>query len=191
MYTYQPTTTTTDFKEVHIMTIETMIRRFRIQLTDEGNLRILCAYEAQKDGNLAQIKAMKPQIVAYLKAKRSEEEQEAVRRRLAIAAIPGLREIRSAYADIQEWKEELEDSFNDVGGLGVRKKPEYDFDAMYAKYPQAKAYLDAESLLSRRNLEMSAIGKKAIDMILNGQVAEAVEYMRTERNALAERNMMN
>lgn len=115
--------------------------------------------------------------------------QEMVAKFRIVDRIEGLQEIRNAINDIDKWNAELEKSFDDVGGLGVREKPQYDFGALYAKYPQAKAYLDAEELMLKSNYELSDIGDKAMEMILNGEWEKAVTYMQEKRKAFVIRHM--
>lgn len=174
------------------MTEQEMVKKYKIELVGE-NIRILNERDARKGYALARIREAKPKIVAYLKEcermKREEAEKKAKERKEKIASIDGLKEIQDALEDIYRWKVEFEKSFDDVGGLGVRKKPEYDLDAMYAKYPQAKAYLDAENLKLKSNFELSTIGSEAMEMVLNGEWEKAVTYMQEKRKAFATRHM--
>ena len=67
------------------------------------------------------------------------------------------------------------------GGVGVRPKPKYDMDAMYAQYPCAKAYLDAQEFAASENDTKSAAGKKALDAIINGENYEqAIAAMNSD-----------
>ena len=85
------------------------------------------------------------------------EEYEKAERKRKIAEIAGLEEIQKAIADSNAWREEFEKSFcgEGGGGVGVRPKPNYDFDALYKKYPVAKAYLEAKKYSDKTNLELS------------------------------------
>lgn len=166
------------------MNAQELILRYRIALKiDEhgqptGNLVV---YRADKAA-LAAIKAAKPEIVATLLEQREAgicAEQE---RQKKIAAIPGLREIEAARADLVNWKLEFDASFDsENGGVGVRPKPKYDMDAMYAQYPCAKAYLDAQEFAASENDAKSAAGKKALDAIINGENYEqAIAAMNSD-----------
>ena len=70
-------------------------------------------------------------------------------------------ERQAAMDDLNAWKKEFNDSFRDCGGLGVRAKPMYDFDKLYATYPRAAAYLKAEEYADSSHYAKSAAGKKA------------------------------
>ena len=98
-----------------------------------------------------------------------------------IDAIPGLKQIRAAHADLSAWHAELNASFDDCGGLGVRPKPQYDFAAMYAQHPRAAAYLTAEAYACAANRAKAAAGKRALDAIISGADCDAtLAAMRKE-----------
>lgn len=74
--------------------------------------------------------------------------------------------------------------------LGVRTKPKYDFDAMYAKYPRAKAYLDALEFSRASNYAKAAAGSKALEAIINGDdYNDAIATMIAEWDAYIVKNM--
>lgn len=155
------------------MNAQELIQRYKIALKiDEhgqptGNLVV---YRADKTA-LAAIKAAKPEIVSALLAQREAGLRAEQERQAKIAAIPGLREIEAARADLASWQLEFSASFDGEGGggVGVRPKPEHDMDAMYAKYPRAKAYLDAQDFAGSENAAKSAAGQKALEAIINGE----------------------
>ena len=166
------------------MNTQEMIQRYKIALKiDEhgqptGNLIV---YHADKTA-LAAIKAAKPEIVAALLAQREAGLRAEQERQTKIDAIPGLREIEAARADLVNWKLEFDASFDsENGGVGVRPKPKYDMDAMYAQYPRAKAYLDAQDFAASENDAKSAAGMKALEAIINGENHEqAIHTMKSE-----------
>lgn len=160
------------------MNTQELIRRYRIALKiDEhgqptGNLVV---YRADKAA-LAAIKAAKPEIVAALLAERDAGLRAQEERQSKIDAIPGLREIKAARADLVNWKLEFDASFDgeNGGGVGVRPKPEYDMAALYARYPRAKAYLTAQDFAASENYAKSAAGQKALAAIIGGEDYERV-----------------
>lgn len=170
------------------MNAQELIERYKIALKiDEhgqptGNLFV---YRADKAA-LAAIKAAKPEIAAALLAQREAGLRAEQERQAKIDAIPGLREIEAVRADLVNWKLEFDASFDgeNGGGVGVRPKPKYDMDAMYAKYPRAKAYLDAADFAASENDAKSAAGMKALEAIINGENYErAVSTMDAEWKA--------
>lgn len=167
------------------MTTQELIKHYKIALKlDEqgqpnGNLMV---FRADKSA-LAAIKAAKPEIVAALLAERNAAFRAEQERQSKIAAIPGLREIEAARADLASWQLEFSASFDGEGGggVGVRPKPEYDMDAMYAKYPRAKAYLDAQVFAASANYAKATAGQKALEAIINGEDYErAASTMEAE-----------
>lgn len=176
------------------MNAQELILQYRIALKiDEhgqptGNLVV---YRADKAA-LAAIKAAKPEIVSMLLEKRESGIRAEQERQKKIAAIPGLREIEAARADLVNWKLEFNASFEGEGGsgVGVRPKPKYDMDAMYAQYPRAKAYLDAQEFAASENDAKSAAGRKAMETIINGENHEqAIDTMNSEWAAYCEAHL--
>ena len=154
------------------MNTQEMIKRYRIALKlDEhgqpnGNLVV---YRADKAA-LAAIKAAKPEIVATLLAQRDAGLRAEQERQSKIDAIPGLREIKAARTDFV--------------------KPKYDMDALHAKYPRAKAYLDAEDFAASDNDAKTAAGRKALEAIINGENYEqAIHTMNSEWSAYCEKHI--
>lgn len=176
------------------MNAQELIQRYKIALKlDEhgqptGNLVV---YRADKAA-LAAIKAAKPEIVSMLLEQREAGIRAEQERQKKIAAIPGLREIEAARADLVNWKLEFDASFDSEngGGVGVRPKPKYDMDAMYAQYPCAKAYLDAQDFAASENDAKSAAGMKALEAIINGDNYEqAIAAMNSAWASHCERNI--
>ena len=176
------------------MNTQELIQRYKIALKiDEhgqptGNLIV---YRADKTA-LAAIKAAKPEIVSALLAQREAGLRAEQEREAKIDAIPGLREIEAARADLVNWRLEFNASFDGEsgGGVGVRPKPKYDMAAMYAKYPRAKAYLDAEDFAASDNDAKAAAGRKALEAIINGENHEqAIHTMNSEWSAYCEKHI--
>ena len=112
------------------------------------------------------------------------EKKAAAARQQKIDSIPGLSEIRAAKEDLAKWHQEWDASFGNVGGFGVRKKPEYDFPAMYEKYPVAHAYLTAEAYALASNYAKAAAGRKALESIIDGADPDGtIAAMEAEWNA--------
>lgn len=176
------------------MNAQELILRYRIALKiDEhgqptGNLVVYRADNAA----LAAIKAAKPEIVSMLLEQREAGILAEQERQKKIAAIPGLQEIEAAHADLVNWTLEFDASFDSEngGGVGVRPKPKYDMDALLAKYPRAKAYLDAEDFAASDNDAKAAAGRKALEAIINGENHEqAIHAMNSEWSAYCEKHI--
>lgn len=165
------------------MTQNELIKRYRIRLDIEyrngklaptGRLYIPDASLAKKNGDWEKIVSAKEEIKAILLREFEEEQRAAAEREAKINAIPGLKEIQAAKTDLENWHDEFEDSFRDVGGMGVRPKPQYDFEELYRKYPRANAYLKAEAYSRAANYAKASAGKKALERIINGEECDTV-----------------
>ena len=179
------------------MTVEQLISRYMIKQHSEykegkgwvytDNILVHNVNLAKKENMLPVIRERKQEILDYFNNKREKERLAYEERQKKIDAIEGLKEIEAAMDDLNRWHDEFEKSFDDVGGLGVRPKPEYDLDAMYERYPVAKAYLDAHKYSNKSHYELSAIGKKALDRIIYHpeEYKEALEQMKADLNEFA------
>lgn len=175
-------------------TLPELIKTYGISLSTEfkpgigfvptGKLLVARADAARRNGDFAAIVSNKPEILSMLAEQAEEEKKAAAARQQKIDSIPGLKEIRAAKEDLAKWHQEFNASFDDVGGLGVRKRPDYDFKSMYEKYPVASAYLTAEAYARSSNYAKSAAGNKALDAIINGEDPdEAIKQMEMEWQA--------
>ena len=163
------------------MTANELIEKYNIVRKDD----MICVkeyYSAKRDDMLNELRERKPEIMEQLIENENEEHRAYEERKRKIEEIEGLAEIKSAMRDIEDWHEEFDKSFEDVGGMGVRPKPDYDIKAMREKYPRADAYLKAEKEANKWNYELSAIGKKALDKIINEPEGykDAIKQMNKE-----------
>lgn len=163
------------------MTITEIIKKYNIRIGGDGT-QLACDPRIAKNAEaIAFVKERKAEIIEHITAEADAKRRAAEQRAAKIAAIEGLEEIRAARADLAAWHEEWNRSFEDVGGLGVRQKPEYDFEALNAKYPRAAAYLKAESFENASNYAKAAAGKRAKERIINGEdYCAAIADMESE-----------
>ena len=158
------------------MTAEELIAKYGIILTgNEKGIRVTAVDLMKREGAEEAVKLHAKEIHQLLRDRKTAEKKAAEERKAKVNAIPGLKEILSAYADIGKYEDEWEDSFNDVGGLGVRPKPKYNFNEMRAKYPQAFAYIRAMNMEEKSGLE--AVAREAMNLILDGDWEQAVKTM--------------
>lgn len=182
------------------MKIEQLIRRYSLSITinpatnQEALMANLSAIKM--DNATEEIKQKKAEIMEHLRAKRAEDEkraeearQKAKERAERIKEIEGLKEIQDAIEDLEQWQYELDKSFDDVGGLGVRPKPVHDVKAMRQKYPRADAYLRAEEEYLKSNYELSAIGQRALEEVIFGDWQKAMETMEKEIKEFVDRHI--
>lgn len=179
------------------MTAEELIKKYRICLScpdingkPDGRLHVWDGDAAKKNGDLEKIVAAKADILTVLMAEYNAEEAARQERQAKTNSIPGLAEMQAAYDDVEKWRAEFNKSFDDIGGFGVRQKPQYDFKAMREQYPRAAAYLDAEEYCLSFHSAKSAAGEKALDAIINGEdYVAALERMRKEWRDYCEKNI--
>ena len=150
-----------------------------------GRIGVRDGKRAVKDGMADEIKSKKQEILDYF----HEEDRKAEERQRKIDEIPGLGEILKAQRELDAYDYRFRKSFEDVGGLGVGQKPDYDFEAAYEKYPQAAAYLKAEKKADSANIEISEIGRKALERVIDGDYEKAIDDMEAELKAFAEKHM--
>lgn len=132
------------------------------------------------------------EIKAYLIAERDAKAAAAAAREAKIAAIEGLKEIKTAIYDRQRYRREfnamMDDEFND--GARAPKLPTADIDALMAKYPRAAAYIKAENYSYAEHDVKSAAGKKALDKIINDEdYTAALAEMEAEWSAYCTNHM--
>lgn len=158
------------------MKAEEMINRYGIILTGNGKgIRVTAPYLMKRENAEEAVKAHTKEIYQILIDRKAAEEKADEEHKAKVNAIPGFRKVMAAYFDMWKYNDEWEDSFNDVGGLGVRPAPKYNFKEMRKEYPQAFAYIRAMKMEGKHNLE--AVAREAMEQIVNGNWEQAVEDM--------------
>ena len=172
--------------------VDELITRYKVYKRFDGKI----GFQAEKSEANAVVEIMgkrKPEILAYFEAIEAEEKRKAEEHQRKIDAIPGLRELDTAYDDLASWQAEFNASFEGEGGggVGVRPRPVYDLDALSAKYPSAVAYRKARHEALKENYEIAAYGKEAMRMIEDdpSNYQAALDYMEAERKAFVNRHI--
>ncbi len=180
------------------MTVKELVERYHLfkawRNVDGKPVAGVGTYNKEAEEVFDEIVARKEEILAYL-----NEREEAKRREYKtltpaaeIDAIEGLTEIRRAQEELIEWRRKFNASFEGdgaVGGLGVGRKPEHDIDTMMQKYPRAAAYLKAEVMANKENIELANIGKKALKEVVNGDYTKAMADMQAAEKAFVNRHI--
>ena len=161
------------------MSVEEMISRYEIsEVTfgaNKGKIAIHNAKRLIKDGRQDEVKARKDEILAYFKAQRDAEEAEYNARQAKINAIEGLAEIEANEAELRSWHNELNRKMESPDGvLSMRGCPKDMVAELEERYPRAAAYRKARRDANSANYEISAIGRKAVERIINGEDYSAV-----------------
>lgn len=178
------------------MTVKELIRHYDIRdgatMNKPGSLYIARQREVTKDNMLDEIKARKAEILAYFAAEREARVNARAAREAKIKAIEGLSDIQAALADLAAWRREFSASFDGegaIGGLGVRKMPGYDIDGMMQRYPRAAAYIRAKEYADKENSELSRIGSRAMDGVIDGDWQSAMRQMEKDLDEYADRHL--
>lgn len=174
------------------MTAEEMINKYGIILTGNGKgIRVTAPYLMKRNGAEEAVKSNTKEIYQILVDRKAAEEKADEEYKAKVNAIPGFRKVMAAYFDMWKYNDEWEDSFEDVGGLGVRPAPKYDFRKMREEYPQAFAYIRAMKMEGKHNLE--AVAREAMNLILDGDWQQAVKNMNAavEEDKKREAEYMN
>lgn len=171
--------------------IKCLVNRYGIHLADNGKVRFMMPRRMTKrtSADLDTIRSNKPQIVAYLTHVQDEAQEKDRLREAAIASIEGLSEIQKAIAEMEAWNAAFTRSFEDVGGMGIWPRPNYDLEHLYALYPRAHAYLRAKAQASKNNHELAAIGKRAVEAVLFGDYKEAMAEMEHRLSEFATKHV--
>lgn len=171
------------------MTIEEMVSRYNI-VTRDGKIGIMRADLARKENMLDTIVSMKPDIIKYILGKEEARRKAAEERQAKIDAIPGLREIQAATDDWLKWRVEVQESFESEGGgyVGVRPEPKL-IENVPERFPQASAYLKAEKYAQKENYELSSIGRRALERVINGDYVDAIADMEKELQEYSNRHL--
>lgn len=150
------------------LTTPGLIKRYGVAESGNGMISASNADAAQQDGMekvVAEIKARKPEILAWFQSQRDAQ----AARQARIDAIPGLTKLRAAYAERAEYRRRFNRSFDGdyaVGGMGVGPRPTVDMEALKRMYPVAAAYLIAEDKYNSENFRISGIGWDVMEMII-------------------------
>lgn len=175
------------------MTAQEMIQKYYLTLgtKKDGTDGIVChaIEKIRRDKVEDEIRARRDEIIAELKAQKAEKEAAYARRQAKIDAIPGLKQILAAQIDMADWKDEFDRQMETESFRMSRPAPQYDMAAMYAEYPQAAAYLKAKAMSLKSNYELAAIGLDALEMVIEGNWQEALDFIKAEDAKFVERHM--
>jgi hypothetical protein len=181
------------------MTVKEMIMKYDIvpESNDFGNtftgrLAVRNPKLMKADNAESLIRENKPEILAYFEKEKAEREAKAREKEKRIEAIEGLKEIRSAMAEMEDWKRKFNGSFDGeyaVGGLGVGEYPAHDIKGMLERYPHAAAYLKAEEYSLKTNYELARIGEKALQEVIYGDFQKAMNDMDADLKAFFEKHL--
>jgi hypothetical protein len=154
------------------MTIKELIDS--CEIVDAGNGQLMIKNVTRGKANLDEIKAKKPEILAYLAEQKAAAETARKEREAKIKAIEGLAELQKAINDEEYYYEEFNRRMeNESLSSFLPAKPEVSSTDLRAKYPRA-AYVKAENWTCASHYAKALAGKKALERIINGENHEQV-----------------
>lgn len=173
------------------MGIKEIIKKYGITIYGEDKIRVSNVSLLRKDKAEETIKSQKSEIMAYLKEEEAEKKRAFEERQAKINAIEGLKEIKNAIEEQIKWRQDFNRAMESEDGcIGMRAKPEDNISELKEKYPRAAAYLAAEAESFKSNYEFSAIGKRALEAIINGEdYKEVLKRMEDEQKEFANRHI--
>ena len=172
------------------MEVKALIKKYNLQAVEKDGKMMVFTRARVTAKDVAAIKENRDEILKEILDAKEQARKAYEERQAKINAIPGLSEIKAALAKAADWNRRFNASFEteDGGGWGVGPRPQYDFEAAYKKYPQAHAYLIAEREAYKSNYELAAIGRRALEKVINGQWEEAMDDLEREKNEFADRH---
>ena len=152
----------------------------KFQITREGeNIRVARG-SSLPPAVIAEIKAKKPEILAFLLAEEKAKKDAYNLRQSKIAAIPGLSELRAAIEE--RWAHSaaitrmMEDEHND-GARPPKSPTGRNPDEIAKEFPVAALWLKAEDYENSSNVNKFSAGEKAQELILAGDIEAAKETL--------------
>jgi len=155
------------------MTIKETVKKYNIRIADETQLA--CDKSIAKNKEAVNfVMKHKQEIMEFIKAEQTRVENERVERQAKIDAMEGLKEINKYEAEWINYRESF-DRFIENDAVGTcPTKPDMTMEELYNKYPRATMYKKAEYYANNANYRKSALGREAMEAIINGEPYEEV-----------------
>ena len=158
--------------------VQKMVEKYYITLGKGGKI---CVRPLEKltPAVVAEITAAKPEIIAFLTAKKAAADLARETREAKIAAIPGLDALRSAIGTREGYRHALTEAMGNEENDGVRlpSRPASDPAALATQYPLAALWLRTEDYLCASNYRKLAAGQNAQALILGGEAEKAQQTL--------------
>jgi len=138
----------------------------------------IAGHRAQDKANFAAFKTDleavggKQVVLDYFRSERERKSREYAERQQKIAAIEGLSEMEQMYADNNRWHVQFDKMMDNDGCFPQPTATLHSDEEMTTtrkKYPRATAYLKAERMANKSHYEYAAIGRDALERIINGE----------------------
>lgn len=168
--------------------IERLVEFYGIQAVN-GQLRIFRNMEEAK-ANIDMIRAAKPEILAWIKARDDAAAAELKRREETFTAIPGVAEVVAARREWSAYKAAF-DAAMDSGDGVYPTAPKVNLKAVEDAHPIAVWALEVKRrALYSQHYEISLAANKAYDALQNGADPAGTKVIYDEEiNAMVERHI--
>ena len=148
-----------------------MIEKYYIVLTTQNNEPALRLGFAPSANDRQYIVDNKQTIIKILQEKEESAKKAKAEREAKINAIDGLELLKKAMGEWSNYHYYMtEKRFeNEATSSFAIDEPTPNIKDLQQEYPRANAFLQAEKYCYSENIDKSAIGKKAIEKIINGE----------------------
>ena len=173
------------------MTAQELIKKYNIVIAEkngEKGIVVRNTTALKRDNAFDVIKSAKTEIMAWIEREAEEKIKAADARQAKIDAIPGLSEIKKAIDTMDNYRLDFDRAFEDENGV-YPTMPDVNIRKMLSEYPHAAAYLEAENNSLSYNDEISLIGRKALEKVIDGDYQSAIATMRKELKAFTTKHI--
>ena len=161
-----------------------MIAKYGLAMNLRRELCITNRSKKPTAEDMTWMKANKTAIIAELDARKAAKEAAEAARIAAEYKPAGLEEIKSAIAAEENHRYAFNRAMDRGDGI-LPESPKTDIAALKSQHPEAAMMLRAESMASKSNYEMAAIGRRAVQAIKDHTpAAEAIAKMEAELKEL-------
>lgn len=176
------------------MKLEEMVKKYKVTLFNPS-----AAYRTQHNlpsgdmlnvGNVSLLKS--DNMVSYIREHKQEIIDFLKEPKDKVPAIPGLKEIETLEKEWKNFRRSFNASFDHENAAGIQariKRPDTKPAALRKKYPQADAYLRMKDLVNSSDSDLSAIGDRAMEMVIDGNWQEALKYADREQQKFTEEHL--
>ena len=154
--------------------IERLIKKYRIQLMDDGRLKINGMDPKKNKDDYGFIRENKPEFVSCIEEQKRKETEAYEARQAKIAAIEGLELLEQTATEWEQYYAEWNRLIENDGIGKTPNKPEFELDELKKKYPRAAAYMKAESWQLASHYAKATAGTHGLERIIEGEDYEQV-----------------
>lgn len=165
--------------------IKNIIAKYNIHVIGEG-----LSFDKMYASHIEEIKAVKPEIIEYVKAEEEAIIKAAQERKAKIEAIDGIKEIENLENEWRNYNSAFARMMNTGSSVMGVSCPITKVKDLLTKYPRAAAYRMAQNYSNASNYAKSAAGDEALEKIINGENHEtAITEMENQWTGYCDKNV--